>query len=247
MTTTQYDSIAPCYGESHALAVRQYMEQPTVYALLGDVRGQAVLDAACGDGFYSRRIHRLGARRVVGVDISGEMIAAARAKEAEAPLGVEYLVSDVAALGPMGPFDVATAVYLFHYAPSAADLGAMCQALHDNLTPGGRLVALLWDPGFRADAGTDYSGYDFSVECEDPRQSEGSVLTTHIRSGDLQISFSVHHWSRPTYEQALTQAGFREIGWHEMQVSPEGLSVMGSAYWQTLLDNPITAGLVCVA
>ena len=49
--------------------------------MLGSVAGLGVLDLACGEGFYTRQIARDGATRVVGVDISPEMIALAEELE----------------------------------------------------------------------------------------------------------------------------------------------------------------------
>jgi ubiquinone/menaquinone biosynthesis C-methylase UbiE len=40
-----------------------------------------VLDLACGEGFYTRRIKQRDAARVVGVDVSQPMIELARAEE----------------------------------------------------------------------------------------------------------------------------------------------------------------------
>ena len=48
----------------------------------GDVTGKDVLDVGCGSGVYSVDFARRGARRVVGVDFSENMLARAR-REAE--------------------------------------------------------------------------------------------------------------------------------------------------------------------
>jgi malonyl-CoA O-methyltransferase len=53
-------------------------EERAVLALLpGDLRGRAVLDAGCGSGRYLIHARRRGARRVLGVDLSAEMLARA--------------------------------------------------------------------------------------------------------------------------------------------------------------------------
>jgi 2-polyprenyl-3-methyl-5-hydroxy-6-metoxy-1,4-benzoquinol methylase len=69
--------------------------------------GERVLDVACGHGRASRGLARLGAE-VVGVDISVELIAMARAREADDSLGVVYYAADVADPSTWwsgGPFD----------------------------------------------------------------------------------------------------------------------------------------------
>jgi 2-polyprenyl-3-methyl-5-hydroxy-6-metoxy-1,4-benzoquinol methylase len=51
--------------------------------------GLRVLDLACGQGRLSRELARRGAR-VVGLDISNELLDKARAVEKDEPLGISY-------------------------------------------------------------------------------------------------------------------------------------------------------------
>ncbi len=67
---TNYDHIAKQYKESKTLPFRRYIELYTYQQMLGDLDGKNVLDLGCGEGFYTRRVKRWGARDVVGVDIS---------------------------------------------------------------------------------------------------------------------------------------------------------------------------------
>ena len=70
----EYDAIADEYAASKLLPWRLHVEQPTLFGLIGDVRGRSVLDLACGDGIYARALADLGATRVHGVDLSAGMI-----------------------------------------------------------------------------------------------------------------------------------------------------------------------------
>ena len=54
------------------------VEQPALMALPPDVKGRSVLDLGCGDGRLCCELADLGAARVVGVDPSTRMLAAAR-------------------------------------------------------------------------------------------------------------------------------------------------------------------------
>lgn len=56
-----------------------HLEEPHVERLLGDVRGLAVLDVACGTGRHTVRLARAGAN-IIGVDFSEGMLSKARAK-----------------------------------------------------------------------------------------------------------------------------------------------------------------------
>ena len=65
----------------HAHNPLMLAEQRAMLALLpDDLRGRAVLDAGCGSGRYVFHALRRNARRVLGVDLSAEMLARARAE-----------------------------------------------------------------------------------------------------------------------------------------------------------------------
>ena len=78
----EYDRIAPDYQESKLLPFRVYVEEYSTFKLLPDLNGRSVVDLACGEGIYTRKLMQRGATQVVGVDISGEMITLAREAEA---------------------------------------------------------------------------------------------------------------------------------------------------------------------
>ena len=81
--TTNYDPIAELYRRAKQQPWRAYIETFTFMTLIGDPTGKAVIDIACGEGFYSRMVRERGAAKVTGVDLSEKMIALARASEAE--------------------------------------------------------------------------------------------------------------------------------------------------------------------
>jgi SAM-dependent methyltransferase len=76
---------------------RKYILGPASEKMLGDIRGLQVLDLACGEGYFSRLLASAGAN-VTGVDISKNMIEAARRKEEVSPLDIEYHVGDASDL-----------------------------------------------------------------------------------------------------------------------------------------------------
>jgi SAM-dependent methyltransferase len=241
---TQYDNLAQDYELTHQAPLRCHIEAHTFLNVLGDVRGQKVLDLACRDGLYSRQLKRRGALEVTAVDISEGMIAVARAREEAEPLGIEYRVADVAALGKVGTFDLVTAVYLLHYAPDANTLARMCKTLHDNLRPGGRLVSVCASPDFHGNERAPFGKYGFTIQHEEPLR-DGSVLHVNIAMGPLKASFSAFHWSREAYEGALREAGFRGVTWLRPSVSDEGAALFGRDFWQDYLENPHLAVFEC--
>ena len=58
--------------------------------LLGEVRGKRILDAGCGEGRFARMLAERGAA-VTAIDLSRRMLELARAHEAKARLGIEYV------------------------------------------------------------------------------------------------------------------------------------------------------------
>ena len=238
----QYDAIAVPYQRSKESPIRRYLESHGFFALLGEVAGLAVLDLACGDGFYTRQSRQRGARQVLGVDISTAMIGLARRQLLPADTGLDYLVCDVQDLPDLGRFDVVTAAYLLHYARDVGELGRMCRSIARQLPPGGRLVAINENPDQPECRYAGYLRYGFSKSVASPR-GEGSPITYAMISGRELFRFEVYHFERATYEAALAAAGFTDIRWQPLELDPQGLAVMGAEYWSEYLGNPPVVGL----
>ena len=236
--TTNYDQLAESYQSSKTNPIKQYSEQYTFLGRLGDVRGKAILDVACGDGDYTRRLKRLGAAEVIGVDISERMVAKARAIERTDPLGLDYRVQDVAHLAQIGAFDLITAVYLFPYAPTRQALDKMVRALAANLKSEGRLLAVTTNPALEKTDLSDLTKYGTKMELAEPLEDGAPVIATlFTAAGDIRLSTT--YWSQATYERVFVEAGFEQVTWHRMRVSHDGLQAHGEAYWRTYLANPI--------
>ncbi len=108
-----------------------------VLALLAPQAGERILDIGCGDGVLTERIVAAAAR-VVGVDGSPEMVAAARAR------GIDAHVVDAQAL-PFGPeFDAAFSNAALHW---MLDKGAVARGVFAALKPGGRYVGEMGGAG----------------------------------------------------------------------------------------------------
>ena len=138
----EYDAIAEEYRDSKQLPYREHVERHSLFQLVGDVRGKAILDVACGEGFYTRLLKKAGASEVTGVDISGAMIRLAEDEERRHPIGCKYVQVDVAAFEPSGPVDLVVAMYMLHYARTGEQLSRFCQVCHDALRPGGRFLGV---------------------------------------------------------------------------------------------------------
>jgi SAM-dependent methyltransferase len=239
----QYDAIAAAYQRTRRSPIRRYVEAYSFFAMLGEVRGQTVLDLACGEGFYSRQLRERGARRVLGVDISPAMIELARAQE-NGYRRIEYRVGDATDLPELGLFDVVCAAYLLHYARDAGELTRMCHGIARQLTPGGRFVALNENPDQPEERYGGYLRYGFSKTVAAPRR-EGSPITYAMISGRELFRFEAYHYERVTYERLLAEAGFVDVCWHPLRLDPDAVALMSADYWAEYLDNPPVVGLSC--
>ena len=96
--TSAYDQYASEYAayvsmrEQHGPEGDLFGMVPHVLALLGDVAGQDVLDAGCGEGYLARILADRGAR-VTGVDLSPRLVELAGSKASASP--IEYRAADL--------------------------------------------------------------------------------------------------------------------------------------------------------
>jgi SAM-dependent methyltransferase len=110
--------------------------------LLGDIDGDRVLDAGCGEGYLARSLAARGAR-VTGIDLSPRLIALARARD---PGGsIDYRVADLSRPLPaeVGRFDAAGCYLALS---DVEDYRGFAAVLASSLVPGGRLVLAINNP-----------------------------------------------------------------------------------------------------
>ena len=157
--TTNYDPIAEQYKRSKQQPWRTHIEAFTLMRLIGDPTSKAVVDIACGEGFYTRAIRQRGAAKVTGVDLSEKMIGLARASEAQQHLGIDYVVGDGRDPGLAAEYDLAIAAYFLNYAHNRAELNAMCSGIARCLKPGGRFVTVNSNPACDFAAAPSYRKY----------------------------------------------------------------------------------------
>jgi len=240
--TVPYDYIGKAYLRTEQFPVREYAERMTFFHLVGDIKGQAILDVACGTGFYSRLLKRAGAQTVLGVDVSREMIRVAKEEEKKHQDGVTYQVCDALSLPVPGAFHVVTAAFLLTYAETMAQLATMCRNLYDNLSPQGRLVAIVTNPGpvLPKTLSQKYGG---TIHRPDPVQDGARCeLEFHL---EPPVFATCYYWSQETLEGALRDAGFRNIRWTKPFVSSEGLEQFGQVFWKDFLDRPHMVFVSC--
>lgn len=150
--------------------------------------GRLTLDIACGEGRLSRELARLG-HRVIGIDSSPSLLAAARAADPEA----ELLLADAAAI-PLqdGAADLAvTSMALM----TVDDVPAVVAETARVLAPGGRFLITLLHP---VDTWADARGSYF----------EQTAFDHEVVRAAGRMNFRDAHRPLSAYTRALEEAGF---------------------------------------
>jgi len=106
--------------------------------VLPDVRGLDIIELGCGTAYFGAWLKRLGARRVVGIDVTPAQLATAREMNTEFGLGLEFIEANAENVPlPSASFDLAFSEYgasiwcdPYKWIPEAARL----------LRPGGELL-----------------------------------------------------------------------------------------------------------
>ena len=233
MTThaDQYEGVADSYDQTFKLLPsREHVEAFSLYRLLGDLSGRSVLDLACGTGIFTRAIHRWGAARVVGVDISEDMVRVARAHEADAPLGLEYVVGDAAALDAIGQFDCVVGIFLLGYANSRDMLVQMGKSAARNLRPGGRFIAEIAHPDLSRTPGY-YRKYGIEFFIHDDVEDGDEMYFSLVVGNTVTPRLTGFYWTLGAVASAMEEAGFSELRWVTPELSEQGRTQHGDAFW----------------
>ncbi|WP_196891833.1 class I SAM-dependent methyltransferase [Aureivirga marina] len=236
----RYDEIAQEYKESKELSFRKVVEKYSINLMLEDLTGKEIIDLACGEGIYSRMMKNEGAKNVLGVDISHEMIELAEKSEKENPIGCTYKVSDVFDLKPTKKFDIVTGFYLLNYAQKREDLKRMCQVIFDFLNEGGKFIGFNDNPKNSPENYTSYRKYGFIKETTENREEGAYIKYTMFNHGEEGFTFNNYYLSPETYEEVFKEVGFSNFKWVEAKLDPKEKK---NAYWDDFFKDAPFIGI----
>ena len=238
----EYDTIAAAYQDSKRLSFRKYVEEYTLFEILGDIRGKDVVDLACGEGFYTRKIKRAGAAQVTGVDISGEMVRLAEEQERRQPLGCKYVHQDVATLRIDRAVDIVVAMYLLNYAQTREQLFRFCQVAAGILRSGGQFAGFNDNIRNPARGTASFAKYGFEKTSVYPPQEGDAIVYRFTNEDGQQFEFNNFFLKPETYQAAFEQAGFVNFRWVTL-LHP---SQRDNPFWDDFMSNLPLAGFVAV-
>lgn len=126
------------------LVCREFMVTRPLLKLAGPLESKRVLDAGCGEGFYSRRMADEGAL-VTGVDSSAKLVEAACAQDTGRTNRSEFQVASLTDLSELGQFDIVVCNQVLNMVP---DLPNVFRQFSSVLPVGGRLIISIAHPCF---------------------------------------------------------------------------------------------------
>ncbi|CEE91705.1 Methyltransferase [Xenorhabdus nematophila str. Anatoliense] len=240
---TSYEPIAELYNSFSDKGPLRVPEMQTILTLAGDIQGKSVLDLACGTGFFGLQFKKLGASRIVGVDISETMIKIAQEESQKQGADIEFHVRNISEMESFGKFDIIVAGWLFCNAASIEELDAMFQVAADNLKPSGKLVAYTIEPDYRLDKRDNYRHYELDFISESPWKGgfryEAQFLT------DPPSPLILYSWDRKYYESAMSKAGFKHFEWHKPMLTESDIERHPPGFWDVHQKNCWETGLIC--
>ena len=204
-------------------------EWPALQSMLPAVAGSAVLDLGCGFGWFSRWAAEAGAASVLGLDISEQMLA-----EAKATTGAEVVTYDRQDLDSFEAagrsFDLAYSSLTLHY---LADLDRLFRQVHAALKPGGSFVFSVEHPIFTAPErpGFVVGATGGNVWPVDGYLAEGRRTTAWLREG-----VEKYHRTIGAYVNRLVAVGFTIR--HLEEWGPTAAQVADHPEWADEVHRP---------
>ncbi|QTL38892.1 class I SAM-dependent methyltransferase [Xenorhabdus budapestensis] len=237
-----YNPIADLYESFSDSAAQINIEIRTILNLAGDIQGKSVLDLACGYGLFSRLFRNHGASKVVGVDISHNMIEIAKSKSQQYDDNIEFHVRDACNMESFGKFDLIIAAWLFCNTLSLEDLEMMFRSVAKNLAPNGKLIAYTIDPDYRLVKGNCIN-YRVNILSQEPWKEGAFVKAEFLTTPPSP--FTMYQWSREQHKEACNKAGLTQLEWHKPTLLQSDIDSYPPGFWDDFQNNCHDIAFVC--
>lgn len=120
--------------------------------MLPDFTGKRVLDIGCGFGWHSMYAAEHGAKQVLGIDLSVNMLEVAQEKNTSPAVEYQRVAMEDMSY-PDNSFDIVLSSLALHYTP---DFDRICSLISRFLSPGGSFVFSVEHPVFTAYGNQDW-------------------------------------------------------------------------------------------
>ena len=206
------------------------IETPILLSMLPEIYGKRVLDIGCGMGQHAKQYADLGAKHVLGIDISEKMLAHARQHFAVPTITYQRLaLEDISTLS--GPFDLITSSLAFDY---AENLDTLMADVYRLLNHGGHFVFSMSHPMATAWDG-QYDRYTRTTDGTRLHANINNYMVEGRRSVKWVVNeYEVYHRTMATIINAITCAGFVIERCEESHISDEMRALYPAIFGGTL-------------
>jgi SAM-dependent methyltransferase len=234
MTQNIYDDPAFFAGYSRldrsAEGLAGAAEWPALRALIPVLRGLRVVDLGCGFGWFCRFARDQGAATVLGIDVSENMLA--RAKATTSDPAITYRNADLERLDlPDASFDLAYSALALHY---IENLEKLLATVHRSLVPGAPLIFSVEHPIYTAPSRPSWSADAQGRKTwpVDGYLTEGTRTTDWLAPGVVK-----QHRTIGTYLNLLIRCGFAIT--HVEEWGPSESQIAARPEWAEERERPM--------
>ncbi|WP_196891579.1 class I SAM-dependent methyltransferase [Aureivirga marina] len=238
MLEKDYNKMARTYDLSHKLPTRKYGEEFTFLKEIGELKNKTLLDLGCGSGYYSFLLQKLGAKRIVGIDISDEMIKVANEKAKLLKLeNVEFLVEDLSKFKSEEKFDIVISAFVFNHMKTKEEVLKFCETIYRSLNKDGFYVGCSSNFHHQKYSEDFYKNYGIKITI--PEYENGKpVFVKMFVEKEQTIEITNSFLFPKIYEEAFKKVGFSSVEWIKTKISPIGIKKYGKEFWENYQEYP---------
>lgn len=238
-TQKVYDDNATKWLRLTPSSLSDFTARPYVFESCGELNGRSVLDLGCGEGYCARELKRRGAGDYLGVDLSPEMIQAAKIQENRDLLGIEYQACNVVEFMPVRSFDLCVAVFLFNYL-RVAEMQRVFSMVYDTLPEKGQFIFSVPHPSFPFIDSEKSAPFYFDSKNKNyfsavDQQLEGEIWK---RNGET-LHVQCVHKTFSDYFDCLKASGFSSLPEVKELTVTDELVKQDEEFFSPLLNKPL--------
>lgn len=209
------------------------LETPILLSMIPDVKGKAVLDIGCGMGQHAKQYSDMGAKTVLGIDISEKMLRYAR--ENNSAKNIVYMRMAMEDLDELDEkFDLVTSSLVFDYIEDFDDL---LKKIYNLMDGSAKLVFSTSHP-----MATAYDGkYPRFTRAESGERLYANI-NNYFVEGKREIKwvvdeYELYHRTISSMINSIVTAGFKIEECHE-SLAPEELRKKESSRFDGTIHRP---------
>ena len=191
-------------SRSNEVNFNDCIETPILFGMLPDLHGKEILDIGCGMGQHAKQYSEMGAKSVLGIDLSEKMLEYAREHNSAGNIVYQRMaMEDIETITRQ--FDLVTSSLVFDY---AEDFGGLMRKVHRLMKDGAEFVFSMSHPIVTAWDGV----YDRYTRTETGERLYAN-LRNYCREGLRKVDWVVngyecYHRTVSTLINELIRAGF---------------------------------------